>query len=82
MEPQIAISYPKSLAFSLKMKNEEFEREIKAISLIKLYELGKVSSGMAGRILGISRLEFLKLLPLYGVSYFSGEDLESDMANA
>jgi predicted HTH domain antitoxin len=82
MENQIAISYPESLAFSLKMKNREFEREMKAISLIKLYELGKVSSGIAGKILGISRLDFLKLLPLYGVSYFSGEDLESDFANA
>jgi predicted HTH domain antitoxin len=82
MENQIAISYPESLAFSLKMKHREFEREMKAISLIKLYELGKVSSGIAGKILGISRLEFLKLLPLYNVSYFSGDDLESDIANA
>ena len=79
---QIVISYPESLAFSLKMKNKEFEREMKAISLIKLYELGKISSGMAGKILGISRLEFLKMLPLYGVSYFSGEDLSSDATNA
>ncbi|MDR2359639.1 MAG: UPF0175 family protein [Prevotellaceae bacterium] len=82
MEKQIAISYPETLAFSLKMKKREFEREIKAISLVKLYELGKVSSGIAGKILGISRLEFLKLLSLYGVSYFSSEDLESDAANA
>jgi predicted HTH domain antitoxin len=82
MENQIAISYPETLAFSLKMKSKEFEREMKAISLIKLYELGKISSGIAGRILGISRLEFLKLLPLYGVSYFSTDDLLSDAANA
>jgi hypothetical protein len=37
------------------MKNREFESEIKAISLIKLlYELGKVSSGIAGKTLKLA----------------------------
>ncbi|MDR1211112.1 MAG: UPF0175 family protein, partial [Spirochaetaceae bacterium] len=47
MESQIAVSYPKTLAASLKMRDREFEREIKTISMVKLYELGKVSSGIA-----------------------------------
>ena len=54
MTGQIEISYPEALAFSLKMKNQEFEREIKTISLVKLYELGKISSGMAAKILEIT----------------------------
>jgi hypothetical protein len=70
MEKQVAISYPGSLVFSLKMQEREFEREIKTISLVKLYELGKIAAG----ILGISRLEFLKILSLYNVSYFSMTD--------
>ena len=81
---QIEISYPETLAFSLKMKNQEFEREMKIISLVKLYELGKISSGMAAKILNISRLDFLAILSFYNTSYFSTseKDLELDFNNA
>jgi predicted HTH domain antitoxin len=84
MNRQIAVSYPETLAFSLKMRTMEFEREIKIISLVKLYELGKISSGIAAKILNISRLDFLRLLSLYNVSYISTteEELESDLENA
>lgn len=38
--------------------------------LVKLYDLGEVSTGGAAEILGISRREFLDLLAAYGVSEF------------
>ena len=84
MHGQITISYPEMLAFSLKMRNQEFEREMKVISLVKLYELGKISSGIAAKILNISRLDFLSVLSTYHTSYFSTteRDLESDFYNA
>ena len=84
MNGQITISYPTSLAWTLKMKDKEFEQEIKAISMIKLYELGKVSSGIAARLLNMTRLEFLKLLAYYNVSYIaaSEKELEVDLKNA
>ena len=80
---QISVNYPETLAFSLKMENKEFEREIKTASLVKFYELGKISSGLAAKILGISRIDFLDLLAAYGVSvYADADELESDIANA
>jgi predicted HTH domain antitoxin len=85
MKQQISINYPESLAHSLKMNNREFESEIKIISLIKLYELGKISSGFAAKVLNISRIEFLELLNKYNVSYFHKgleDELETDLANA
>jgi len=85
MEQLITINYPESLAFSLKMKNHEFKSEIKILSLIKLYELGKISSGHAAKLLEISRIDFLEMLKKYNVSYFHKElenELESDFANA
>jgi predicted HTH domain antitoxin len=85
MEAQIAISYPTSLALSLKMDNNEFEKEIKTMSLVKLYELGKISSGVAARLLNIDRVTFLNLLGKYHVSYFqpeTKEDLSNDLENA
>lgn len=85
MERQIAISYPESLAFSLKMEDREFENEMKKISLVKLYELGKISSGLASKLLNLSRIDFLDLLEKYNVSYFHKSlenELESDLNNA
>lgn len=83
MGRQISIQFPEALAFSLKMKGKEFEREIKTLSLVKLYELGKISSGMAAQTLGISRLDFLELLAFYAVSaYADTDELEADFTNA
>jgi predicted HTH domain antitoxin len=83
MQAQIAISYPAILAWSLKMKNAEFEREIKIISLVKLYELGKISSGMAARVLDIPRTEFIEILANYQVSCFpDADELQEDFDNA
>ncbi|MCD4772327.1 MAG: UPF0175 family protein [Bacteroidales bacterium] len=85
MERQISISYPEALAFSLKMGTVEFESEMKTISLVKLYELGKISSGFASKLLNITRVDFLELLERYNVSYFYKgleNELESDYENA
>jgi len=80
---QINVSYPETLAFSLKMQSSEFEREIKTASLVKFYEMGKISSGFAAKILGITRIDFLDRLATYGVSIFAeADELEADLANA
>ncbi len=73
------------MAFSLKMGDQEFKSEMKIISLIKLYELGKISSGLAAKLLDMRRVDFLDLLEKYNVSYFFKgleNELESDFSNA
>ncbi len=85
MSGVINIQYPESLANSLKMNEKEFEREMKVSALVKLYELGKVSSGTAARVLGMSRVDFLELLSRYKVSPLGQNDMESlkeDIDNA
>jgi predicted HTH domain antitoxin len=85
MEKQISVSYPESLASSLKMKDKEFINEMKLISMIKLYELGKISSGLASKLLNINRIEFIELLGKYNVTYFNNcleNELENDFYNA
>ena len=85
MDRQISVNYPRELAFSLKMEDSEFEKEIKIISLIKLYELGKVSSGFAARLLGMKRIEFLEILSDNNISIFPDsmeDELNSDYKNA
>ena len=81
----VSIEYPDELRVSLKYKRDEFADEIKKISVIKLYELGKISSGMAAKVLDISRVDFVELLGKYKVSIFSYEDKEElleDVRNA
>lgn len=85
MKDVISIEYPASLANTLRLKGKDFEIEMKTSSLVKLFELGKVSSGTAAKVLGISRLEFLELLAKYKVSPFGlydTEDLSEDIVNA
>ena len=62
------------------MKDHDFLMLIAA----KLYEDGRLSSGQAAKMVGVSRITFIELLGKYGVSVFSSSssDLESDISNA
>ena len=85
MKGMIKIEYPESLAITLRLSDKDFASEMKISSLVKLFELGKVSSGVAARVLGLSRLDFLELLAKYNVSVLDGydtNDLNEDIANA
>ncbi len=50
--------------------NETDVQAVHEAALVKLYDLGRISSGKAARILGISRREFVDLLGRYGISEF------------
>lgn len=78
----ISIEYPDSLANSMRMSKSEFGREIKISGLVKLFELGKISSGTASKVLQLSRVEFLELLAKYSVGFLNVEDLNEDFQNA
>jgi hypothetical protein len=78
----ISVDYPDYLANSMRISKSEFGREIKLYSLVKLFELGKVSSGTAAKVLELSRVEFLELLVKYNVSFLNSDDLNEDLQNA
>ena len=85
MEQVINVTYPKQLAFSLKMQDREFVEEMQKITIIKLYELGKISSSIAAKILNLTRVDFIELLNKYQVSFFSyvsEDEILKDLKNA
>jgi predicted HTH domain antitoxin len=85
MKGTIKVEYPESLAELLKLSENDFELEMKTSSLIKLYELGRISSGVAASVLGLSRLDFLEVLSKYNVSVlgrYDADELNEDIANA
>ncbi|MFN2261673.1 MAG: UPF0175 family protein [Psychroflexus sp.] len=81
----IQIKYPESLANTLRLSAKDFESEMKISSLVKLFELGRISSGVASKVLNISRIDFLEMLKKYNVSVFGAydlDDLNEDITNA
>jgi predicted HTH domain antitoxin len=55
---------------SLKLSDEAAAAEIRLAASMKLYELGRLSSGAAARLAGIPRTLFLSKLADYGVDTF------------
>ncbi len=85
IKKNIKVEYPYSLANTLKLSGPEFVSEIKTASMVKLFELGRISSGTAAKILGFSRVNFLDLLAKYKVStfgHYEENDLNQDIINA
>ena len=64
------IPYSEDLLLSLKESKEQFERDARFFLAIKLYELGKISSGKAAKLAGLGRVQFLLKLGQYQVSPF------------
>ena len=81
---QITLSLPEETALALHLTPEQLAQEISLAAAIKLYELGKLSSGAAATLAGIPRVVFLSKLADYGVDTFrlSETELIEDMANA
>ncbi len=80
MQHTISVDFPDNIALSLKMNETEFSKEMKILAVIKLYELGKISSGLAAKTLSISRIDFLELLGKYDISFID-EDSLGDLKN-
>ncbi len=64
------------LAVALGRRESELDKELRMASALKLFELGRISSGLAARLAGISRVEFLLTCGQYGVPVFQQTETE------
>ena len=71
----IHIDLPEHLLLSTGQSREEFIREARFLLALKLFELGRLSSGQAGELADMNRLDFLLLAGRMGVAV---ADLDSD----
>jgi predicted HTH domain antitoxin len=76
---QVVIDIPEKVLLAEKVDENAFARELRILAAVKLYELGRLSSGRAAELAGMSRVEFLMSLGQYKVFPFEAElnDLES-----
>ncbi|HEX8681059.1 MAG TPA: UPF0175 family protein [Ardenticatenaceae bacterium] len=80
----VTIPYPPEVRQALQQEPDEFEAEARLLLAVKLYEIGRLSTGLAARLAGVPRGEFIFLLKRYNLSPFGEypDELEDDLANA
>ncbi len=78
---QITLEYPDDLELAVLTTEEELQAQIRLMAALKMFELGKLSSGKAAALAGMSRVAFLEQCGFYGVSIFnySPEELENEL---
>lgn len=78
---EIRIKYPAGFENAVHITKDEFEQQIRLMAALKMFELGKISSGKAAELAGISRVEFFEVCGRYQVSIFnySTEELEKEL---
>jgi len=78
---ELKIRYPKGFEQAVHMTKEEMEQHLRLMAALKMFELGKISSGKAAELAGMSRAEFFEACGRYRVSIFnySNEEIEEEL---
>lgn len=81
---QLIINYPDTFPDVLGHTREQFEQEAKWVMAVKLFEMKRLSSGMAAALIGINRVTLLLKLGDYGIPIMdlTEDELLSDLENA
>ena len=78
---ELTIKYPSGFEDAVHLSKDEMEQHIRLMAALKMFELGKVSSGKAAELAGMSRVEFIETCGRYRVSVFNytPEELEKEI---
>jgi predicted HTH domain antitoxin len=77
----MTIDCPAELSVALGKRPDDAAREVRLMAALKLFEAGRISSGLAAKLAGMSRVAFLCQCGQYGVSIFqqNPQELDSDI---
>lgn len=80
----LTIEYSDELLWAMQQEPEEFAEEARLLLALKLYETGRLSTGLAAQMAGVPKAEFIYQMGRYGLSPFgeTPDELESDLNNA
>ena len=79
---QLQLEVPDEILLATKSDAEAFSQEIRLLAAVKLYELGRLSSGRAAQLAGMPRVEFLMKLEAYRVFPLASELEDLEQARA
>ena len=81
---KLVIEYPNLLPDVLQQTRAEFEQEARMAMAVKLFDMKRLSSGIAAKLAGMDRVTFLLSLHRYGVAMIDleEEELLADLDNA
>jgi len=84
MKAAFTIQYSEKIPDVLQETPEQFEAEAKMAMAVKLFEMRRLSSGMAASLVGVDRTTFLMSLSKYHVNMIDidNKELDSDIENA
>ncbi len=84
MKRTLTIDYGEEVLLALGYSPRQFSEEAKILVAVKLYELGRLSSGAAAKLADIPKPMFLMKLADCGVDAFhlTEEDIQQDLASA
>ena len=81
---QIVVDVPNHYLDAIHRGPADFEQEAKLAMAAKLFEMKRLSSGMAAQLIGMDRVTFLAQMSRWGVSLIDldADDLASDLEHA
>ena len=81
---QIIVDVPNHYLDALHSTQDTFAQEAKLAMAVKLFEIKRVSSGMAASLAGLDRVSFLAQLQRFNVPVIDldADELEADISNA
>jgi predicted HTH domain antitoxin len=84
MPHQLSIQYPQNWLDALQLTQKSFEEEAKMAMASKLFEMRRLSSGMAAKLVGVPRVIFLLNLHRFNVPMvdMDEDELSQDIKNA
>lgn len=74
--PSLTLELPESLLLACGQSRDEFLREARFLLALKLFELGRLSSGKAAELCAMSRAEFLFAASRSGVPVVALDDAD------
>jgi predicted HTH domain antitoxin len=81
---QLLVEVPNHLPDAAQCTPQQFMQEAKLAMAVKLFEMKRLSSGMAASLIGMSRVQFLSEIHRFGVPLIDLDESElaQDLLNA